>query len=273
MSESFSANLLNSRFNHTSQFGEDGILKAIFNAIQPQTKWCVECGAHDGRDMSNTLLLREGEGWSGVMIEGSAEGFRALQTACTDVARHWLVPEMVTEENTMDKILSRTPIPVNFDLLSLDIDGNEYCIWSQISRYRARVVVVEFNPSFGADVFFVQNPKANAIGSSLQSIARLGSFLGYTLVCVTDVNCIFVDSPEVVALNLAPKTPQELFWERWSNGDCPWMPRTVSDYNGNHYIIRAGGWNGGQLKQLLPGTELDTLRDRSEQLQGPILAK
>lgn len=255
--------LLQYRLNHTSQFGEDGILQRIFEVIGTNTKFCVEVGASDGKDMSNTLLLRERSNWSAVLIEASETDYERLQVQCGAVPNHWLLHERISKTAPIDQVLNKTPIPKNFDLFSLDIDGNEYGIWSQMTEYRARVVIVEFNPSFGPYVLFVQSPEANSIGSSLQSIAQLGAALDYELVCVTDVNCIFVDRTEAKRLNLPPRTPQQFFYELWSSGDCPWMPVTISDYNGNHYLIRPGGWNGGQCISLVPGQELDQFRDHS----------
>jgi len=266
-------NLLSTRYNHTSQFGEDGILQAIFSRIGPGSRWCVECGAADGIGMSNTLRLRDQDGWSAVMIEGVEKDFAELQAHCGERPNHWLIQEMVSEEHPLDEVLAHTSIPQQFDLLSLDIDGNEYTIWSQMVKYRARVVVVEFNPSFGPFVFFVQNPKAqtirSSIGSALQSIAQLGDSLGYELVCVTDVNCIFVDKREFPLLNLPTRTPLEQFFELWPNGDCPWMPVVVSDYSGNHYLVRAGGWNQGECREFLLGKDLEQLREQSPALPKP----
>ena len=58
-SKVFSKNqfLLNYRKNVTSQFGEDGIIEKIFEIIPEQNHWCVECGAGDGKALSNSFNL------------------------------------------------------------------------------------------------------------------------------------------------------------------------------------------------------------------------
>jgi hypothetical protein len=59
-------------------------------------------------------------------------------------------------DNCLDKILADTPIPKNFDLLSIDVDGNDYHIWEAVEEYRPKVVVIEFNATIPPEVEFVQ---------------------------------------------------------------------------------------------------------------------
>ena len=65
-------NLLNYRYNITSQYGEDGIIEEIFNRILNLEKdfWCCEFGAWDGKLFSNTWNLLNNKHWHGVLIEG-----------------------------------------------------------------------------------------------------------------------------------------------------------------------------------------------------------
>ena len=133
----------------TSQNGEDGIIAKILEVIGTPRGWCVEFGAWDGRYLSNTHNLIANKDFYAVMIEGSATRFRDLMAAFKDNPKVYPVNAFVgfTEADGLDAILARTPIPEEFDVLSIDIDGNDYHVWSAVTRYRPRVVVIEYNPT------------------------------------------------------------------------------------------------------------------------------
>jgi hypothetical protein len=187
--------LLRHAENVCSQSGEDGILQKIFDVISPANRWCVEFGAWDGKTFSNTHhLMREG-GWHGVFVEADPERFRDLLATYQGNPNAHCVNCFVTfkGENSLDHLLSRTDIPRNFDLLSIDIDGNDYHIWESLNDYQPRVVVIEFNPTIPGRVEFVQ-PRDMRIqqGSAPFSLIQLGKRKGYEPVCITRLNVIFV---------------------------------------------------------------------------------
>jgi hypothetical protein len=176
--------------------GEDGILEAIFELIPDTNHWCVEFGAGDGVTLSNTFNLIANKGWASVQIESHAEKFNALSNTHQANSNVICLHDQVGFEgqNTLDSILKATPIPTDFDLLSIDIDGNDYHVWEAVCDYRPKVVVVEFNPTIPNQVEFVQ-PRNMALnqGSSLLALINLGKRKGYELVATTDWNAFFVD--------------------------------------------------------------------------------
>ena len=46
-------------------------------------------------------------------------------------------------------------LPAELDLLSVDIDRNDFYVWDHISKYIPRVVVIEYNPMFPPGVDWV----------------------------------------------------------------------------------------------------------------------
>ncbi len=184
----------------TSQSGEDGILKKIFETIDDGPKWCVEFGAWDGRKHSNTYALITEESWDAILIEANPERFKKLEETFRDHPNAILMNTFVgfdPKENSLDFLLSETDIPHDFDLLVIDIDGNDWHIWDSIQDFRPRVIVIEHNPTIPNNVFFVQerNPQT-MIGCSLLSLIALGKTKGYELVCTTNYNGIFVRSED-----------------------------------------------------------------------------
>lgn len=179
-----------------SQFGEDGIIEKIFEILpSSHPRWCVEFGAWDGKFLSNTYELISNKNWNGVLIEGNTAKFPDLQKTFKAIQQVTLINKYVDfeGENTLDKLLKETAIPTAFDLLSIDIDGNDYHIWESIKTYQPKLVIIEFNPSIPADIEFIQekNPKVNH-GNSLLSLIKLGKTKGYELIATTYCNGFFI---------------------------------------------------------------------------------
>jgi hypothetical protein len=150
--------LLQHAANINSLSGEDGIIEKIFQTIPAANRWCMEFGAWDGKLYSNTHLLMQKAGWSGVFVEADRDRFRDLiNTYSGNPVAHCLNCFVsFLGENSLDSVLARTPIPKDFDLLSIDIDGNDYHVWESLLTYQPRVVIVEFNHTIPSHVEFVQ---------------------------------------------------------------------------------------------------------------------
>ena len=179
----------------TSEHGEDGIIKRIFEIIGTESRSCVELGALNGVHGSNVWHLVKNEGWSGVLIEADRTYFERLQKEFAGMLAAECVNAFVSFEgpNSLDSIFAKTSLPKTFDLFSLDIDGIEYHLWDSLQDYRPRLMVVEFNPTIPNEVAFVQPRDMNVYqGSSLRSFVELGKRKGYELVAANEVNAFFV---------------------------------------------------------------------------------
>jgi hypothetical protein len=200
----------------TSQNGEDGVLEKIFELIGTNNKWCVEFGAWDGKTHSNTYNLIVNHGWSSVQIEGNSRRFAELQKTHGENRNVHCLNAMIGYDPRKDSIeyfLRGTPIPADFDLLSIDIDGNDYHIWASIGFFRPRVIVIEFNPVIPNDVVYVQDRDFSINqGSSLRAMVELGKRKGYELGCVIGANAIFVTQEDFPKLNIADNHIDSMFY-------------------------------------------------------------
>ena len=172
-----------------SQHGEDGILEAILSVIGTPTRYFVELGSGDATEC-NTLYLSRWKGWNGLWIDS------------TYVDRQGRVKrEHVTAEN-VEAIFARYGVPRTFDLLSIDLDGNDYWVWKALLSYEPRVVIIEYNANLPPherktipyDPAFRWDGITSYYGASLSALQILGSEKGYCLVgCDSSgTNAVFV---------------------------------------------------------------------------------
>lgn len=240
-----------------SQIGEDGVLAKILELLPEKDKWCVEFGAWDGRHLSNTCNLIEGSGYSAVLIEGSAEKFIELRR---NHPGSNVIPlkQFVgfSEHDNLDIILSRTPIPRNFDFLSIDIDGNDYHVWKAFTRYGPKIVAIEFNPTIPTEVLYVQDPDPSVSrGNSLASLVELGKAKGYELVCVLSWTAFFVRQELFPIFDISDNRPETL------RTDLSAVTYLFSGYDGT--ILLAGC-------QRLPWHEIELSSDLMQALPRPL---
>ncbi len=200
----------------TSQYGEDGILEKIFELIGEGSKWCVEFGAWDGYTHSNTYNLIANKGWSSIQIEGNARRHEELVKRHGDNPKVHCVGGMVGLDPRKDSLefhFGKTPMPQSFDLLSIDIDGNDWHIWKSVTKYRPRVVMIEFNPAASNEVVYVQDLDFEINqGSTLRAMVELGKQKKYELVCVTSSNAIFVVEEEFAKIGIADNSIDSMFY-------------------------------------------------------------
>ncbi len=199
----------------TSQRGEDGIIERIFTLVPPAHRFCVEFGAWDGKLFSNTWNLLNTHVWRGVLIEAVGPRFEAL--AATYAAARERVRLLnrfvaVAGPERLDALLAEAGAPIDFDLLSIDIDGNDWHVWHSLAAFRPRVVVVEFNPSIENDVLFVQDadPRIHQ-GCSLLALVELGREKGYELCAATEFNAFFIEKSLFPRLGIADNDIDALY--------------------------------------------------------------
>jgi hypothetical protein len=196
-----------------SQNGEDGIIAEIFRRIGVTNKVFVEFGVGYGPE-NNTLNLLY-NGWSGFWIEANrraADNIRRLFNNFITSGRLALRHDYVYPQN-VEEIFRSMEVPQKFDLLSVDIDGNDYWVWKNINNFHPRVVVIEYNALFRPPTPWVIKYSSkysfkgdSYFGASLKSLESLGLEKGYKLVgCdFNGINAFFVRGDLVGDNFLAP---------------------------------------------------------------------
>jgi hypothetical protein len=198
----------------SSQNGEDGVIAEILVRIGgPRRRWFVEFGASTG-DEGNCVLLAD-RGWSGLFMEPDAEAFAALEAKYRDRDDVITRRASVTADN-VEELLAAARTPPDLDVVSIDIDGNDYWIWERLVAFAPRVVVIEYNANLPLDRRLVM-PRddrhawdgTDYVGASLGALRALGKDKGYELVHTesTGVNAFFVRGGEATDLPTGAEVP------------------------------------------------------------------
>jgi hypothetical protein len=203
--------------NAFSQYGEDGILAAVFEKIGVTNRWCFEVGAGDGIELSNTKALRD-DGWSAELIEKDAEAFRKLLNNCGEKS---FTPEEVSADPSpwltwleshpnrrvfcihaeidgpmLNGMLEASTDPDGkYDLGVIDIDGKDAEVFDAL-RCRPRVMLVEYN-ALGDGPLWPGGPWQ----AGFDTVCRIGRKKGYVPLCRTSCNLLFALESELPAEN------------------------------------------------------------------------
>ena len=194
-----------------SQNGEDGIIDYIFSKIGTTNKIAVEFGIGDGWE-TNTRNLAHHD-WTTFWFDSLA--IDTVPPGCT------FTNQLLTANNIVPAFDAQH-IPKEFDLLSIDVDGNDYHLRQALHEYRPRVCVMEYNGSHAPDVEYIMPRRDDYcwklweldFGASLLSLTKQANSLGYDLVYCDQrgVNAFFVRRDVNV---FAPQTPEQAYVKLW----------------------------------------------------------
>jgi hypothetical protein len=202
--------------NIHSQNGEDGIIHELLKRLNINSGWVCEFGAWDGIYLSNTFSLVE-KGFNAVYIEGDPEKYFDLVK--TVVKYPNIIPlnawvEHNQSENSLDNLLSKTNIPIDFDVLSIDIDSFDYQVWDSLKIYKPKIVVIEINSSINTNNTEHIHTPGKYQGTGFRPTFNLGIKKGYKFVLHTG-NMIFVRYDLFDKLDLNYQNELENFRTDW----------------------------------------------------------
>jgi len=179
--------LLRHGYKVFSQNDEDGIIAEIFKRIGIETRTFVEIGVGDGLECNTVRLLLDS--WTGMWIESDPAAIKAIRNGiCPGYKNSLVVMEALVTAANVNRLIGDQG---SLDLLSIDIDFNDYWVWKAVEA-KPRVVVIEYNatwrPPLSVTVPYDANGGWNGTsyhGASLEAMVRLGNEKGYKLVGAT----------------------------------------------------------------------------------------
>ena len=188
-----------------SQHNEESIVDALFSVCLPQNKWCLEVGAQDGIDLSNTrkLILN---GWKALLIEHEKSFFDKLVENYKYSPNVYPVFKKVgrgyfNDGTGLQEIMKEYSVPLDIDFVSIDVDSYDYellrCLFNnnikpnvvciECNPMEENFTVVNYDPSYSVDKRHISYG-----GATVGLLNRLAEENGYELVCVDVCNAIYI---------------------------------------------------------------------------------
>lgn len=204
-----SINIKNAGFKVFSQFEEDGLILFILAVIGVKHQRFIEIGSDDGLN-SNCANLALNFSWTGLFIDANAQSisrgryfYKRYPNPYGD--KPVFHEGKVTREN-INSIIQQHGFAGEIDLLSIDIDGNDYWIWDALKVVSPRIVIIETHIIYGDKdivvpydpnyVFPGRHPQYH--GASPIAMVKLARKKGYRLIGANQLgfNFIFLRSDE-----------------------------------------------------------------------------
>jgi hypothetical protein len=181
-----------------SQNGEDGIIAEVTRRLDVETGYFVEFGVETGSE-GNCVFLANILGWRGLFMESDPAMFAELSRKYRFNPKVATAKALVSPEN-IEEILRAHDVPDDFDILAIDVDGNDYWVWQGVRTYQPKVVIIEYNAGLDPSKLLVQPFRrepwdgTNYFGASLGAMNALAAEKGYRLVYteLAGVNAFFV---------------------------------------------------------------------------------
>lgn len=203
-----------------SQLEEDGLLMFLFAVLGTKNKTFIEIGSNDCIN-SNCANLALNFGWSGIFIDADE---KLLERGKKFYQKYSPFPQelpkficaKVMRENINDTI-KNGGLQGEIDLLSIDIDGNEYWIWDAIEVVQPRVVIVETMVEYGMRNVLVPYDKNYFFpgkhplyhGASPLAMTKLADKKGYRLVGCNELGFNHIYVRKGIGENLIPEVSVE----------------------------------------------------------------
>jgi hypothetical protein len=182
-------------FRVLSQADEDGILLFLLAATAPNTRRFVELGAGDCVTASNCANLALNLGFHGLFVDadaGKIESGRAFYASQLDTSVYppRTISAFLSREN-VNEVIRDARIEGEVDVLSIDVDGNDYWLWEAVDCVSPRIVVVEVHTEYRlhdvlapyrADFRWQDAQRGEPVGASPVAMTRLAEQRGYRLV-------------------------------------------------------------------------------------------
>ena len=205
-----------------SQADEDGMIGELFGRIGVTDRTFVEFGSGDGLENNTVYLLLTG--WSGLWLDGDPANIRTITREFAPYleSRQLQLTQAFITQSNINSLLDGAGFKGEIDLLSIDIDGNDYWMWEALTAVNPRAVIVEYNATFRPPHKVVQPygdgyrwNSSNYFGASLKALEELGTKKGYCLVgcSFAGTNAFFVRQDLALDLFSTPFTAEHHYRE------------------------------------------------------------
>lgn len=252
-----------------SQNGEDGMIAEALDRLGILSPRFVEIGAGDGSENCTiALLLAGGEG---VWLE--IDSANVSRAAASTVGLPIEILNVRVSRDNIVEVLENSRAHHGFDLLVVDIDGNDFHVIERIlQKWKPSLIVCEYNSAFGPRKKWVMQyndlhswSSDDNYGASLSAYQTLFKRFGYALAACdsSGVNALWV-SRENINLFRGPMRASEMYMSlvpgrqhRRQGDHVVDHPLSIDDFDKIHLV----DWKTKRFEDL--GIQLVTVRVRN----------
>ncbi|MBX9785495.1 MAG: hypothetical protein K2X48_19605 [Chitinophagaceae bacterium] len=178
--------------NVFTSHNEDGIIQFLIAKLPAlQNPVFIDIGSNDCIN-SNCANLAFHHQWKGVFIDGNLKlikrGKHIYNAALPERKGEFDFLNIIVTPENIDLLLKENPKSKNADLLSIDLDGNDYHIWNAIKSISPKIVITEVQIEKGLTKFipayektFEKYESNTPKGASPLSMIELAKSKGYEL--------------------------------------------------------------------------------------------
>ena len=191
-------------FKIFSQWGDDGIIQWLLNNLDFPNKTFIEFGVENYRE-ANTRFLMMNDNWSGLVMDGSESHVAQIVNSEYYWKYQLSAKTAFIETANVNGLIESSNFEREVGILHIDLDGNDYWIWKEITCIAPIVVILEYNSIFGIDraittpydpaFFRTRSHHSNLyFGASLRALQQLSAQKGYAFIGCTGAgnNAYFV---------------------------------------------------------------------------------
>ena len=173
-----------------SQFGEDGIIDYLLHKLKLNSKIkFIEIGTGDYEE-ANTRFLCESRTCSGLLID-KIKDLKFVQKRDFFWKNNLYFCQKTITPSNISSVINSYGFKNDCNLLSIDIDGNDFWVLKNIELSHVDIVVAEYNPLFGSNLSLTVPQNENFdrnkfkkifYGASLTAIIELMESKGFMFV-------------------------------------------------------------------------------------------
>lgn len=240
LSRDGTGSLFDNLYSTCSQNEEDSIIDAIFSRIgrKCETAWEFGVGAGIQNNTAKQMLSGAKCFWNEINVKKyefiKSHFDRSIKSGKLVLSNSPATPE------TVNKLSYDMGIPEEIDLLSVDVDGDDFYIVDALERVKPLIIVCEYNARIPPDVVLVGDradysnyDPERYIGCSLLALSQMLEKKGYLIVATNlcGLNAFFVKKelclrgdfvrPGDVLHHYQPPLHHLGFGEVWSKGPKP----------------------------------------------------
>lgn len=207
-----------------SQWGEDGILDFFCEKLNISKPNVIELGSGDFQECNSRFLFENRN--ANVFAVDAREDLNSTVAKNNATWKSHLFSKQtwITPDNVNALIVEANENIGFVDILSIDLDGNDFWVLKNANLRGIRIVVVEYNPLFGSssnvtvprdDAFnrTIKHSSGLYYGASIQAFIELLRIKGFTFIGTNRVgnNAFFVASEFAETIPIRPRSDLNIY--------------------------------------------------------------